>query len=214
MEDRRGLSRPPLPPSPTPQHSVVTRVEYFSTYRKTATDGLWQLLLRKRSQNSPPPPTFPAAAPAVGRGGGQEGRGWHTNPGPSFTHPPLLLLPRCPNTGASQRPGQPQVCRGGKGWPGASTTVLGWRKVTQMRGGGGEKSRCTPTPPPPAHSSTCTITDLTVLHIHLCTQVQTHKCHPPLPRYAYSPPKTQIDARVNTYASNTQHTPARIYPQP
>lgn len=88
MEDCSGLSKPLLPPSPTPHYSVVTRVEYFSTYRKTATDGLWQLLLRRRSQNSPPPPTFPAAAPAVGRGGG-----WHPYSGPRFTLPPLLLVP-------------------------------------------------------------------------------------------------------------------------
>lgn len=32
-------------------------------------------MLRRRSQNSPPPPTFPAAAPAVGRGGGPAERG-------------------------------------------------------------------------------------------------------------------------------------------
>jgi hypothetical protein len=70
-----GVSLALHPHQPPPQFSVVTRVEYFSTYRKTATDGLWQLLLRRRSQNSPPPPTFPAAAPAVGRGGGQAARG-------------------------------------------------------------------------------------------------------------------------------------------
>lgn len=74
-------------------------MEYFSTYRKTATDGLWQLLLRRRSQNSPPPPTFPAAAPAVGREGG-----WHTSPGPRFTHPPLPPGP----TPAKNR-GQPKT---------------------------------------------------------------------------------------------------------
>lgn len=37
-EDCRGLSHPRAPSSPTAQHSV-TRVEYFSTYRKAATDG-------------------------------------------------------------------------------------------------------------------------------------------------------------------------------
>lgn len=48
-----------------------------------------------------------------------------------------------------------------------------------------------------------------VFHIHVCTpQVQTSKCPP---RYAYTPAKTQIDACVNTYATNTQHIPASIY---
>lgn len=96
-------------------------------------------------------------------------------------HPPALApaAHTAQSLGQADDPGSHRSAEGVRaslGTPVASATVLSWRKVTQMRmrGDGGEKSPRTETP---QHTYTCTVTALTVLHIHLCTlQVQTHKC--------------------------------------
>lgn len=73
-----------------------------------------------------------------------------------------------------------------------------------MKGDGTERVPAPRTPSTLAQSQISQFHTPTFAH----HKYKTHKCPP---KYAYTASKTQIDAWVNTYATNIQHTPASTY---